>query len=73
LAQFAPQLGAQADNEVHAADRRARLAQVGQPANELARIAASMQVKLQVSVRRRAEREDPGLRRVAVSAHSVAP
>ena len=66
----APQLGPQTDDEVDPADRRARLAQVGQAAHQLTRVRAVVQVELEVGVRGGAEREDAGLRRDLARDHA---
>ena len=66
---IAPQLGPHTDDEVDPADRRARLAEVGQAHDELARVRAVEQVDLEVGVRGGPEREDAGLRRVLARDH----
>jgi len=65
--QLAPQLGAEARDEVHAAGGGARLAQVRHGTHQLARVPARAQVELEVGVRRRSQGEDPALRR----AHAI--
>jgi hypothetical protein len=57
-----PQLGPEAGDEVHAAHRRAWLAQPRDGSHGLLRGGVVAGVELEVRMRRRAEREDPGLR-----------
>ena len=61
--EFAPELGAEADDEVDAADRRSRLAQRSDGAHELRRRFWAPSVELEVGVRRRPKREQSALRR----------
>jgi hypothetical protein len=61
--EFAPQLRAEADDEVDAADRRSRLAQRRDGADELRRPFRAPSVELEVGVRRRPKREQSALRR----------
>jgi hypothetical protein len=61
--EFAPELRAEADDEVDAADRRSRLAQRRDGAHELDGRFRAPSVELEVGVRRRPKREQSALRR----------
>src|ERR1700722_14320233 len=61
---IAPQLGPKADDEVHSSSGGAWFTDSGDFRSELLVFLRVQQVKLQVRVRRRAKREDAGLRRV---------